>query len=88
MSAVSVLPFERLSDYVDGPTPTPDQLQQYVDMQKSSTSVIIQRQDYLHVQHNQPAAFSTLGPTLALCFSKYANTDVEPSPTKRRKRAR
>ena len=86
MSAVSVLPFERLSDYVDGPAPTPDQLQQYVDMQQSSTSVIIEKQDYLHVQHNQPAAFSTLGPTLALCFSKCADTGVEPSPTKRRKR--
>ena len=54
-------------------------------MQKSSTSVIIQKQDYLHVQHNQPAAFSTLGPTLALCFSKCADTAMQPSPTKRRK---
>ena len=85
MSAVSVLPFERLSDYIDGPAPTPDQLQQYVNMQKSSTSVIIEKQDYLHVKHNQPAAFTTFGPTLALCFSKCADSGDKASPTKRRK---
>ena len=85
MPAVSALPFERLSDYVDAPKATQEQLHQYFNMQKSSTSVIIMKQDYLHVQHNQPAGFTTLGPTLALCFSKSADSDDEASPTKRRK---
>jgi hypothetical protein len=85
MSAVSTLPFERLSDYVDAPKPTQEQLHQYFNMQKSSTSVIIMKQDYLHVQHNQPAGFTTLGPTLALCFSKCADSGDEILSTNRRK---
>ena len=35
MSAVSTLPFERLSDYGDAPKPTEEQFQEYLNMQKS-----------------------------------------------------
>ena len=54
-------------------------------MQMSSTSVPIMKQDYLHVQHNQPAGFTTLGPTVALCFSKCTDSGEQVSPNKRRK---
>jgi hypothetical protein len=38
----------------------------------------MQQDDYLHVQHNQPAGFTTLCPTMALCFSKYDNSGIQP----------
>ena len=82
---VATRAYQQISDYVDAPQPNQDQFQQYFQMQKTSTSVIMNKQDYLHLQHNQPAAFTTFGPTLALCFSKCADRGVQPSPTKRRK---
>ena len=81
---VATRAYQRISDYVDAPQPNQDQFQQYFQMQKSSTSVIMDKQDYLHLQHNQPAAFTTLVPTVALCFSECASVD-EASPKKRRK---
>ena len=80
MTVVSTPPFERLSDYVDAPKPNQEQFQEYFNMQKASTSVTTMKQDYLHVQHNQPAGFTTLCPTVALRFSKCANSgDTPPS---------
>ena len=81
---VATRAYQRISDYVDAPQPNQDQFQQYFQMQKTSTSVIMNKQDYLHLQHNQPAAFTTLVPTVALCFSECASVD-EASPKKRRK---
>ena len=85
MSLVSTLPSERLSHYADAPKPTREQFQECFNMQKSSTSVAIMKQDYLHVQHNQLAGFTTLGPTMALCFSKCADSGEQASPNGWRK---
>ena len=85
MTVVSTPPFERLSDYVDAPEPNQEQFREYFSMQKSSTFVTMQKQDQLLVQHNKPAGFTTLCPTMALCFSKCADSGEQASPNKRRK---
>ena len=85
MSVASTLPFERLSDYVNAPKPTAEQFQECFNMQKASTSVTIMKHDCFHVQDSQPANFTTLGPTVALCFSKCTDSGDEASPNKRRK---
>jgi hypothetical protein len=77
--------FASLSHYVDAPKPTAEQFNEYFAIQKSSTFVIMQQKDYFHLHHNQPAGFTTLCPTVALCFSKYDHSaDKQAGPAKKK----
>ena len=76
--------YQRMSDYVNAPQPNQDEFEQYFKIQQSTTSVIMNKQDYLHLPANQPAGFTTLFPTVALCFSQCASGDA-PSPKKKPK---
>jgi hypothetical protein len=77
--------FASLSHYVDAPKPTAEQFLEYCAIQKSSTFVIMQQKDYFHLPANQPAGFTTLCPTFALCFSMYDHTaDTQTGPAKKK----